>query len=89
MTIERLQKVATSAMEPQFKARWLHQWNSPPFVRAAYRFPGPRFKDSALDQFLNRASFWAQVGKLSSRVLVLLFVNMFLFKLFWNFSGRR
>ena len=78
MTIERLQKVATSAVEPRFKARWLHQWNSPPFVRAAYRFPSPRFKDSALDQFLNRASFWAQVSKLSTSVLVLTFVNMFL-----------
>jgi len=65
MTIERLQKVSTSAVEPRFKARWLHQWNSPPFIRAAYRFPAPRFKDSALDQFLNRASFWAQVSSSS------------------------
>ena len=61
MTIERLQKIATSNVEPRFKSRWLHHWNSPPYIRSAFRFPSARFKDNTLDLFLNRASFWAQV----------------------------
>ena len=61
MTIEKLQKVATAAVEPRFKARWLHWWNSGSILRASFRFPVADVKESILDTWLNRATFWAQV----------------------------
>lgn len=61
MTIEKLQKIATSMVEPRFKAKWLHWWNSGSILRASFRFPVGEVKESVLDAWLNRASFWAQV----------------------------
>ena len=38
MTIEKLQKVATSIVEPEYKAKWLHWWNSSTNVRIGNKF---------------------------------------------------
>jgi hypothetical protein len=35
MTLEKLQLIATSAMEPEYKVRWLKWWNSGSFNREA------------------------------------------------------
>lgn len=61
MTIEKLQKVATASVEPRFKARWLHWWNLGSTLRTSFRFPGGDVKETVLDSWLNRATFWAQV----------------------------
>ena len=62
MTIEKLQKVATSRVMAEYKARWLRWWNSSRSVRQSDHFPlETPFKDKTFDAFLNRASFWAQV----------------------------
>ena len=61
MTIEKLQKVASAQVEPEFKAKWLRWWNSGSMRRAAYRFPPAGFKEADLDLWLNKATFWAQV----------------------------
>jgi hypothetical protein len=39
MTIEKLQKVATSHVDAHFKAKWLRLWNSPTEVKEHYKFP--------------------------------------------------
>ena len=61
MTIEKLQKIATSQVEGVHKAKWLRWWNSSSMRRAAYRFLPPNFKEANLDFWLNKAMFWAQV----------------------------
>ena len=62
MTIEKLQKVATSAVEPEYKAKWLHWWNSSTMVRIEKKFPSESpVKVTVLEIWLAKASFWAQV----------------------------
>ena len=61
MTIEKLQKIATSQVEGVHKAKWLRWWNSSSMQRAAYCFLPPNFKEADLDFWLNKATFWAQV----------------------------
>ena len=61
MTIEKLQKIATSQVDKVYKAKWLRWWNSSTMRRAAYRFPSPNFREADLDFWLNKATFWAQV----------------------------
>ena len=61
MTIEKLQKVATAQVEPEYKAKWLRWWNSGSMRRAAYRFLPVNFKEPELDLWLHKATFWAQV----------------------------
>ena len=61
MTIEKLQKIATAAVEPEFKAKWLRWWNSSMTVRAGNRFPPGDVKETVLDAWLPKATFWAQV----------------------------
>jgi hypothetical protein len=61
MTIEKLQKVASAQVEPEYKAMWLRWWNSGSMRRAAYRFLPAGFKEAELDLWLNKATFWAQV----------------------------
>jgi hypothetical protein len=61
MSIEKLQKVASSQVQPEFKSKWLRWWNSGSMRRAAYRFLPVGFKEADLDLWLNKATFWAQV----------------------------
>ena len=62
MTIEKLQKVATSRVMAEYKACWLRWWNSSRSIHQGNHFPAKTpFKDKTFDAFLNRASFWAQV----------------------------
>jgi phage baseplate assembly protein gpV len=78
MTIEKLQKVATAAVDAQFKARWLRWWNSGTGGRKAYRFPDLGFSDLTFDSWLAKATFWAQVIKNSNINIVALQFMLFL-----------
>ena len=62
MMIEKLQKVATSTVEPEYKAKWLHWWNSSANVRIGNKFPFESLvKVTVLETWLSKASLWAQV----------------------------
>lgn len=61
MTLEKLQKIATTPVDGKYKVRWLKWWNSSPMTRDALRFLPPNFIDNDLDLWLVKASFWAQV----------------------------
>ena len=62
MTIEKLQKVATAHVDPGVKAKWLRWWNSPKDVKEKNKFPSSLpLREKILENWLNKASFWAQV----------------------------
>lgn len=64
MTLEKLQMIATAAVEPEYKVRWLKWWNSGNFNREAIRFPKSPASEDHLKSFLNKAAFWAGVCSL-------------------------
>jgi hypothetical protein len=50
MTIEKLQKVATTHGDAYFKAKWLRWWNSPAKVKIENQFPSTvLLRDKFLD----------------------------------------
>jgi hypothetical protein len=62
MTIEKLQKVATTHVDAHVKARWLRWWNSNAAVKTQNMFPSTLpLRERVLDDWLHKASFWAQV----------------------------
>jgi hypothetical protein len=62
MTIEKLQKVATSHGDAYFNAKWLRLWNSPAEVKEHYKFPSALpLREKVLKNWLNKALLWAQV----------------------------
>ena len=61
MTLEKLQLIATAAVEPEYKVRWLKWWNSGSFNREAIRFPKSPASEDNLKSWLNKAAFWAGV----------------------------
>lgn len=62
MSIEKLQKVATSHVDASVKTKWLRLWNSPTNVKEQEKFPSVLpLREKVLDEWLHRASFWAQV----------------------------
>lgn len=91
MSIEKLQKVATTHVDASIKARWLSWWNSPANVKSVNKFPPSLpLREKVLDDWLHRASFWAQV--LQSNIVLFCFslsffvISNFMFVLF---SWRR
>ena len=62
MTIEKLQKIVTCPVEASFKAKWLHWWNASIRERSENKFPIDKpMREKTLDDWLHKASFWAQV----------------------------
>jgi hypothetical protein len=62
MTIEQLQKVATTHVDASFKAKWLRWWNPPAKVKIRNQFPSSLpLQEKVLDDWFNKAYFWAQV----------------------------
>jgi hypothetical protein len=61
MLQEKLYMLATSAMPPKMMVKWLQRWNSSSAIRDAHRFPKASFADSKFPDWLNRATWWAQV----------------------------
>lgn len=67
MSIEKLQKIATTGVSKEFKAKWLRWWNSSLTVREGNCFPTEKpLREKTLDMWLPKASFWAQVHYLLS-----------------------
>jgi hypothetical protein len=62
MLQEKLYMLATSAMPPRMMVKWLQRWNSSSAIRDAHRFPKASFADSKFPDWLNRATWWAQVS---------------------------
>jgi hypothetical protein len=62
MLQEKLYMLATSAMPPRMMVKWLQRWNSSAAIRDAHRFPKTSFADSKFPDWLNRATWWAQVS---------------------------
>ena len=69
MTLEKLQLIATAAVEPEYKVRWLKWWNSGRFNREAIRFPKSPASEDTLKPWLNKAVFWAGVRLYSLSIL--------------------
>jgi hypothetical protein len=65
MLQEKLYMLATSAMPPKMMIKWLQRWNSSAAIRDAHRFPKASFVDSKFPDWLNRATWWAQVRYLN------------------------
>ena len=61
MTLEKLQLIATTVVEPEYKVRWLKWWNSGNFNREAIRFPKSPASEDNLKSWLSKAAFWAGV----------------------------
>jgi hypothetical protein len=61
MTQEKLWMLATSAMDPAVKVKWLERWNKSPALREALKFPKPRFGDADFPEWLRKATWWSQV----------------------------
>lgn len=51
--------VATAAVEPKYKVRWLKWWNSSASVRLDFRFPKSPASEDNLKKWMDRAAFWA------------------------------
>jgi hypothetical protein len=49
MSLEKLQLIATAYAAPQFKVRWLENWNSGVHSRQAVHFPPKGFIDRDLE----------------------------------------
>ena len=62
MLQEKLYMLATSAMPSKMMIKWLQRWNSSAAIRDAHRFPKVGFGDSKFLDWLNRATWWAQVS---------------------------
>jgi hypothetical protein len=58
---EKLWMLATSAMSPTMKVKWLQRWNQSATLREALKFPKPGFNDSMFPEWLQKATWWAQV----------------------------
>ena len=62
MTVEKLQKVAMSMVEPKYKAKWLYWWNYFANVQIGNKFSSESLVKSAmLEAWLSKASLWAHV----------------------------
>jgi ribosomal protein L13E len=59
MQQENLWMLATSAMSPNMKVKWLHRCNQSPSLRKAMKFPKPGFSDNMFPDWLHKATWWA------------------------------
>ena len=62
MLQEKLYMLATSAMPARMMVKWLQRWNSSASIWDAHRQPKAGFSDSKFPEWLNRATWWAQVS---------------------------
>ena len=63
MLQEKLHRVAVSNVDAEVKVGWLKFWNGNRFDKDALQFPKSPFSDSALDDWLSKATYWAQLEK--------------------------
>ena len=65
MLQEKLHRVAVSIVDPDVKVGWLKLWNGNRFDKDALHFPKSPLSDSALDDWLAKSTYWAQLEKKS------------------------
>jgi hypothetical protein len=65
MLEQKLHRVAVSTVDAEFKIGWLKLWNGNRFDKDALHFPKSPLSDSALDDWLSRSTYWAQLEKKS------------------------
>ena len=76
MLQEKLYMLATSAMPTKMMIKWLERWNSSAAIPDAHRLPKTAFADYKFSEWLNRATWWAQVSiQLKFHVFILLSPN--------------
>jgi hypothetical protein len=63
MLQEKLYRVAVSNVDPDVKVGWLKLWNDNRFDKDALHFPKSPLSDSALDDWLSKSTYWAQLEK--------------------------
>jgi hypothetical protein len=63
MLQEKLHRVAVSSVDAAVKIRWLKLWNGNRFDKDALHFSKSPLSDSALDDWLSRSTYWAQLEK--------------------------
>lgn len=71
MQQEKPWMLATLAIAATMKVKWLQQWNFPPSIRDALKFPKPVFSDVVFPPWLHKATWCAQVSLLSYFIFVL------------------
>ena len=90
MTIEKLQKIVTCPVEASFKAKWLHWWNAPLRERSENKFPIDKpMREKALDDWLHKASFWAQVYPFLGLLILIFYSSCFIANHLPHFSWRK
>jgi hypothetical protein len=81
MKLDKLQRISTTVVQPQFRVRWMKWWNSSDISREALHFPPPKFTDATLESWLPRAAFWAEVNLLLHCIVAIcpskLYLNYF------------
>ena len=73
MLLEKLHCVAVSNVDTEVKVGWLKLWNDNRFDKDALYFPKSPVSDSALDDWLSKSTYWAQLEKNVLRSLIILF----------------
>jgi hypothetical protein len=63
MLQEKLHRVVVSNVDPDVKVGWLKLWNGNRFDKDALHFPKSPLSDSALDDWLSKSTYWAQLEK--------------------------
>lgn len=76
MTTEKLQNLATCAIDSKEKVKILKLWNSPITNRKVKRFPPPGFSDAAFNAFLHKYVFWSQVRKAALELYASMMVDI-------------
>jgi hypothetical protein len=63
MLQEKLHRVAVSNVDAEVKVGWLKLWNGNRFDKDALQFPKSPLSDSALDDWVSKSTYWAQLEK--------------------------
>jgi hypothetical protein len=77
MLQEKLHRVVVSNVDPDVKVGWLKLRNGNRFDKDALHFPKSLLSDSALDDWLSRSTYWAQLEKKLSKSLKVFFHLLF------------
>jgi hypothetical protein len=70
MSLEKLQMVATAAIESKYKVRWFKLWNSSKSIRNDLRFPKYLAGEDTLKKWMDRAALWAGIEESATQELL-------------------
>ena len=77
MLQEKLHCINVSNMDAEVKVGWLKLWNDNRFDKDALYFPKSPLSDSALNNWLSKSIYWAQLEKNLLRSLKIFFPLLF------------